>query len=63
MKACSKVKYATKAEAKTARRRLGLSGVRPYYCEEHQSWHLGNLGEEVMRGERSRREVYHGETS
>lgn len=55
---CKKVSYRSKRAAKTARRRVGDGGLRPYFCERHNSWHLGHLPRAIHRGDVSRSEVY-----
>jgi hypothetical protein len=57
---CTKVLYFSRREARRARRRVPHDGghLSPYWCWRHQAWHLGNLAPAVIRGFRSRAEVY-----
>lgn len=59
---CEKVRYATREEARRARRRLAGRdrSLRPYRCLDcvDVCWHLGRLPASIRRGDLSRGEVY-----
>lgn len=64
--ACSKVRYEQREDAKMALRQLKGNGrntklLRPYRCSDCRFWHLGHLSPEVVRGDRSRGQVYREE--
>lgn len=57
--ACGKVKYPSRAVAKSVARRVYPhdNRLRPYRCGEW--WHLGHLAPAVLHGRYSRQEVYY----
>ena len=59
---CRKRTYESRRAAKAARRRHigghGFETLRPYYCEDHEGWHLGHLSEMVVGGWETRLEHF-----
>lgn len=58
MSACLKIRYLTKANARKARGKIGDRRLRPYWCLDCRSWHLGHLPDAIRRGEKTRAEVF-----
>lgn len=55
---CAKVSYFSRREARRACRRHHDGHMNAYRCREHGAWHIGHLAPIVIRGLRSRAEVY-----
>lgn len=58
MSSCRKVRYFTQRDARRARRRLYCGHMQAYWHPACCAWHLGHLPRVVLRGLRSRAEVY-----
>lgn len=56
---CRKISYYSRREARRARRRFPSGGhLNIYWCAQHRALHLGHLPPIVIRGLRSKAEVY-----
>lgn len=59
---CGKVTYASRSEAKTAKKQVNNHSKRVYECLEHPGrWHIGDLADSVASGTVSRSSWYRRE--
>lgn len=59
---CAKRSYPSRRAAKQARGRhrggVGHDGLRPYFCDQHDAWHLGHLPRMIVGGWRARSDLF-----
>lgn len=55
---CVKIRYFSRRSARQARRSLYHGHMQAYFCTACHAWHLGHLPLIVLRGYKSKAEVY-----